>query len=256
MKRIRAHWWFGCNFGDMLTPYLVEHLSGTKAVWVERNSPGTVFMVTGSMIEQAFPGAHIWGCGIMYPASRLPSPLVVHAVRGRLTRDALRRSGNECPEVFGDPALLLPRIYSPIVEKKYNLGIVPHFKDLDRACEFYGDDTGVHIIDVTDGVEQVLQDILSCERIASSSLHGIIAADAYGIPSRWVEFSDKVDGREVKFRDYWSGVQIAPETPMDVRKRVDVRELANGTRLREPRFDAEQFMKSCPFLTGTSSVGQ
>jgi len=48
---------------------------------------------------------------------------------------------------------------------------------------------------------EVVRQIGSCKRIVTSSLHGMIVADAFGIPRR-VEICNKLDGGTFKFRDY------------------------------------------------------
>jgi len=53
---------------------------------------------------------------------------------------------------------------------------------------------------------EVARQIASCTKIVSSSLHGIIAAHAYGIPAAWVQFSDKLSGDGIKFADHFASV--------------------------------------------------
>ena len=52
----------------------------------------------------------------------------------------------------------------------------------------------------------VIDQICSCERILSSSLHGLIVSDAYQIPSCWIELTGKISGGYFKYYDYASSV--------------------------------------------------
>ncbi|WP_245181085.1 polysaccharide pyruvyl transferase family protein [Flavobacterium sp. XN-5] len=61
---------------------------------------------------------------------------------------------------------------------------------------------------ITNDIESKTIEFLQCERIISSSLHGIIVAHAYGIPAVWQKFSNKVFGDDVKYHDYMESVQM------------------------------------------------
>jgi pyruvyltransferase len=103
------------------------------------------------------------------------------------------------PEVYGDPGLLLPLVYNPDIEVRQRVGYVPHMVD-KGLCPTDG-----LVIDLQKPWREVVDAIKSCERIVSSSLHGIVAAEAYGIPATWAVYSDRIIGGEFKFRDYLLG---------------------------------------------------
>ena len=100
----------------------------------------------GSLIDMGLFNSHtiIWGAGTIAGTAKLHyKPLKVCAVRGKLTRKYLLEQGIDCPEIYGDPALLLPKIYQPKVEKQYKLGIIPHYVDqenplLGELSKLYG----------------------------------------------------------------------------------------------------------------------
>jgi len=162
----------------------------------------------GSILSNVNPKCIVWGSGIIDKKAKIKNATYL-AVRGPQTRQFLLNSGFEVPEVYGDPALLLPRYFNPKVEKKYKYGLVPHYNDYKIVQEWFTDDTEVHLIDMmTNDIESKTIEFLQCERIISSSLHGIIVAHAYGIPAVWQKFSNKVFGDDVKYHDYMEAVQM------------------------------------------------
>ena len=100
-------------------------------------------------------------------------------------------------------------IFSPKVEKKYKYGIVPHYNDYKIVEDWFTDRKDIFVIDLmTNDIESKTIEFLQCEKIISSSLHGIIVAHAYGIPAVWQKFSDKVFGNDIKYHDYYESIQL------------------------------------------------
>ena len=95
----------------------------------------------GSILGTGMCNATVWGSGYIdkYTVGNtykkiLPKlrKLDIRAVRGPLTRDVLLSTGYDCPEVYGDPAVLLPLIYTPNVSSdmlKTDYKLVKHFTD-------------------------------------------------------------------------------------------------------------------------------
>jgi hypothetical protein len=201
MLAIPMCWCAGnANFGDWIGPYLVEQITGRPVVRTG-SSPG-VLITAGSILNWATAGAVVWGSGLVNLTDEVDPRAEIHAVRGPLTREIALKCGAECPEVYGDPALLLPR-FIPKPETVYDFGLVPHYTEFPVISYVMEEVPGVQVIDVLRPVQQVVEDIAACESILSSSLHGLIVADAYGIPSRWVQFSNAVLGDGTKFNDHF-----------------------------------------------------
>lgn len=61
--------------------------------------------------------------------------------------------------------------------------------------------------------------VIQCNFILSSALHGLICADAFSIPNKWLVISGNVEGREYKFKDYYSVFESRKSLePVDLRK--------------------------------------
>jgi len=219
MRRMRAHWaHYSNNFGDILTPMLLKHF-GVEAVWVGRGSPGKLLAV-GTIFERARPNDVIWGSGAIPKKDggryAIPEGATILAVRGPLTRALI---DGDVPEVYGDPGLLLPQVYNPEVEVTHDVGVLMHEVDKDQVPEGVHEDPSVLVIDVNSGVESVVHAIKRCSSVISSSLHGIVAAEAYGIPAVWIQPSRRVFGGGYKYRDYYLSTnrEVASPAPWPLR---------------------------------------
>lgn len=235
-RRIRLFWWNEIklqgkskeNYGDLLGKYLVEKISGKKVVWCKPSvfsfydffNP--IYVTIGSILTHVNKKCVVWGSGIISKEYAIKEARFL-AVRGPQTRNHLLKLGLEVPEVYGDPALLLPYYYQPKIEKDYAIGIIPHYNDFKKVNDFYTDKPNVLLIDLmTNDVESTTNRILKCEKIVSSSLHGIIVAHAYGIPAVWQKFSNDVFGDDIKYQDYFESVGIPNYKPDMVADKMEL----------------------------------
>lgn len=218
----------GKNFGDVLSRYIVRAMAGRSVVHARR---APRLLAVGSILRLAKPGDIIWGSGLSRPSPVCPN-LGIFALRGPLTRKiASDQFGyTKAPEIYGDPALLLPRLLDASqVARKDRVGFVPHYVDRDHHVTQSLRSQGFSVIDVLAPPLEVVRRIVSCSFIYSSSLHGVIVAEAFGIPAVWVELSDGVVGGGFKFRDYYLASGRQPPPPLNWRRKADklgVRELA------------------------------
>jgi hypothetical protein len=219
------------NYHDSVAPYLAEKISGEESKLVTDESN---IMITGSILSDAHPNTTVWGAGLGSFKEVVPE-CDIRAVRGPLTGMKCKASGLEC-DTFGDPALLLPRFYNPEIEKKYEVGIIPHFVDWYQAHQSF---RGKRIINILDDTETVINNILECKKIVSSCLHGLITAEAYGIPTAHITFGDTLAGDGMKFYDYYMSIGYEPREPT----KHDGRITPFAKRLN---IDLDKLMSKCP----------
>ncbi|GAA1710387.1 polysaccharide pyruvyl transferase family protein [Isoptericola hypogeus] len=239
MTPIRLWWWrwrfpADLNFGDELTAPLLERLSGRPVAWTPLESAEVVG--AGSVLQKFLRARptdmpQVWGAGVIAPhRDPVPADFVPRAVRGRLTLEHLDPSVRD-GVALGDPGILADRLVDGPVAKRYALGVVPHYKDADdptmRAIAAL---PGVRRINIAWSPEEVAREIAACEVVVSSSMHGLIFADALGVPNARLKVSDKLVGGDFKFRDYCSAFgpdrYQPPLTPDDVRD-LDVPQLVD-----------------------------
>ena len=197
------------NVGDSFSALLVTGLTGRQVHVVGEEPLDRPNLVgAGSLAQWADAQSFLWGCGLMEPRL-LPAvpPRTVLGVRGPLTRAALQAHGIQCDGALCDPGWLLPAVIESAAPQ-HPVGVVPHY--VDAATQFVDRRRreGVPIIDVHAPPMDFVRQLTSCERIVSSSLHGIVLAHAYDRPAVWVQISRRVLGGGFKFRDYYASIGV------------------------------------------------
>ena len=103
------------NLGDLLSKYIVEQISQKKVYYVDRNIKNKLCAI-GSIIdnETLASGGTFWGSGTFRNDLKFyANDCNFLAVRGPITRKILINAGYNCRELYGDPALLLPKFIPP-----------------------------------------------------------------------------------------------------------------------------------------------
>jgi hypothetical protein len=210
MRRIKSYWWNERpNFGDQLAPLLLERFADIKVQW-DTISHSQIISV-GSILEHVPPlwDGHIIGSGKLHEFSRLhlhTNTAKIWALRGPLSARGIKGEF-----VLGDPGLLADELVRP-QEKVFDLGIVPHWQDsildFDVRNRWCPKPYTYTVINPDRDPLEIISLIGGCRKILTSSLHGMILADAFGIPRR-VEFCGELarDGGDFKFRDYSESIK-------------------------------------------------
>jgi pyruvyltransferase len=192
---MRIYQWGGVNIGDAITKPIIDHVLNINSTVVKKEETNKLIGIGSVLTWAVRENDVIWGSGLIEDKKiNLPKHRVI-ALRGKLTA---KNIDSNC-EVFGDPGLLLPLLYNPKIEIKHEIGIIEHY--VDKGL-YQGEGLRINILQ---NWKSFVDQIKSCNKIISSSLHGIVISEAYGIKSDWVELSNKVIGKGFKFHDYLSG---------------------------------------------------
>ncbi|WP_287178384.1 polysaccharide pyruvyl transferase family protein [Mesorhizobium sp.] len=196
----------GVNFGDYLSSVIVNKMAADAGCFLDEERPRPVRLLgIGSILHFARNGDVVWGSGIngkIRDERHVFSSLDVRAVRGPLTRDFLMRRGIDVPEVFGDPGILVADLlgsrFPKPVERKTPVAFVPNLHDLPKM------EGWENVVSPLDYWASVVRRISEASHVISSSLHGLVIADAFGIPCTYLRLSEEEN--TLKYEDYVLGV--------------------------------------------------
>lgn len=239
------------NVGDECSPAIVEKISNQEVVRAY-NMNEEHLIGLGSILTFANCNSYIWGTGLIqaeYTGSA-NNPDRFSALRGKLTYNFINKNAVKLNDIpLGDPGYLMPSLFGIVrdSEPKYKLGIVPHYvdKDLDifknlQNCE------ELIVIDVANGIDKFFSDIQKCSVIASTSLHGLVFAEALEIPNIWIKASNNLTGGNFKFNDWFSLCGHEQENPLIVANKIDSDDLVKRSMLHNCQIDKSALIESFP----------
>ncbi len=248
------------NFGDELSPLFVEMASNrnvelSTVANCDIVSLGSIFEGVAKKLYQRklkfnFNPIHIWGTGLI-STNDINKKIIdrnfhIHAVRGRLTQKKLEID----VQALGDPGLL-SKFLIPKQEKKIKILIVPHIahKDLDSITKLHHSINSSTVADLSDDPLKVLKLIASSDIVISSSLHGLICADSFGIPNIRLNVGQSLKGGDFKFNDYYSSVNRDEiiTTPNELEEDI-IRKIENFDFSYQENIDnlCDQLLRSFP----------
>lgn len=197
------------NFGDYLSLKIVERIVETPVKTYKKKTATKerLLLALGSILYFARENDVIWGSGTngKYPLKKdySFSHLDVRAVRGPLTQQFLMDNFQiASPDIYGDPALLIPYLFPELKKAEYpqyDYIVIPHYSERNL---FPKNEYG-HIVHPTDPWDYVISKILNSKFVISSSLHGLIVAEAFGIPARMLRVTE--NELILKYQDYYFG---------------------------------------------------
>jgi pyruvyltransferase len=206
---IYLYWYNSCkasgryNVGDMLTPYLFSKMTNKLLKQADPpNDPAKQLVVSGvgSVLRDSNKSSIIWGSGI--------------AVRGKHSLERIintnKMSSDEINNIIlGDPGLCMSTLYKPIMtDIIYKYGIVLHYVD-DKYGPLLSSVNNAKYVSVNHLPEEFIDNIVDCEIIISSSLHGLVLAISYNKPVIYIEFEKTLLPKDnIKFHDFFSAFDI------------------------------------------------
>lgn len=215
------------NFGDILNLDILEKLSDHKIQ--HKCLEKADIVAIGSLLQAVVvpkikfknkinrilrKPLIVYGTGFIEdtPDKNVVRKLDVRAVRGKNSLEKLSKLKHvkiSKNVVIGDPGLLASLLIdSSKIEKKYDLGIIPHYVDAENPLLKKIKVKNSIVLDIKQPPYILLSQMAQCKCIISSAMHGLIAADSLGIPNVRMILSDKITGGDYKYNDYYSAFGI------------------------------------------------
>ncbi len=212
---IPLHWWIRPapgNMGDWLSPYIINKLTGFPVCY--KNAKASKIVSLGSIGKFIQDHHIVWGTGISSQETDLNAKAKYLAVRGPYTAEAIKKSGGNAPDIFGDPGILLRNIYEPklINGLNFKYGIVRHFIHQDCDIQISEDVLDINImLSSSNDIENFINILYSLKAVVTTSLHVNIICQAYKIPCRLINLKNQIQGVHgdgIKYRDFYEGVGL------------------------------------------------
>ena len=157
------------------------------------------------------------------------------SLRGELSKEqivSIDPSIDLSSMMLGDLGLLASYLIEEMPEKKYDLGICPHYADKDDIVfkKIQDENPNSIILNTMDDPIEFLKKINQCKCVISTGLHPLIVADSLGIPNAWCRISEKTTTRH-KYYDYYSIFSLKPEPINLYEEKIDIRKVSENYQI-------------------------
>lgn len=253
-KKIKVYYANIDNVGDKLNKYIIKKCfdydivrrtyltgqlssigSGLDNYLYDKNILKNFLKFVSSIF---FKSVYVWGTGFITDNKEkkfYKKNMKFYAVRGNLSKNKIEKIINKKLNIpVGDPGILASLLLDEIPEKKYDLGIIPHYKEQDEPIfkELSKKYNNSIIINLKDDPLEVVKKIAQCKIIISSSLHGLVIADSFLIPNIHIVVTNKLLGDGFKFNDYYSSYNLKHEF-IDLNSDVVLKDIVRNYKITE-----------------------
>lgn len=247
---VRLMWWDKPppgNFGDWLSPYIISRVTGRRIEYVQPglHHRGLNVVGLGSIVKHAGPRSVVLGAGVNDGVTHVDAGANYRLVRGPRTAMAVRRSGGKPPELLGDPAILMRRLFPlELRPQSGRVALVRHLvhRKLDLKLPENVDEIGINA-SLPGEVEKFLLTMASKEYVITSALHCFIVCQSLGIPCGLVTFAGAetaVYGDGTKYLDYLEGTgqrgRLPDVLPTDLRS-INLSSVVSLERIADGQLD-------------------
>jgi len=254
---ILLSWWakpFPGNFGDWLSPLIFSHYTEKKVIFQSPVKLATKehLIGLGSIGRFIKPNSVVVGTGISTDELSLAKSAKYISVRGPITARVVRTSGGPVVESFGDPGVLISRIFPTKRSNNGKVALVRHFthKSIPIVLPEGMDELDI-FMSHPDEIKKLVEALNTYDRVITSAMHIFITCQSYGIPCALITFSgfeDSVHGNGIKYGDYAQGVGLESISPVAIGldlSKVSFENLITEHKISNEKLDeVEQAVKS------------
>lgn len=215
------------NFGDDMNPWLWNQLLGSFSEY----RSGVQFVGIGSILDERLDNGRkkvVFGSGIRDKKykPKTPSDFDFRFVRGP-------RSGESLGQKFiCDSAYCLRLLEDTGFKTSRKISFIPYFRHYHNVqWDKFSELTGFYVINPTQHIEKVIEEIQSTEYVISCAMHGAILADVYRKP--WIRCRAGIHGHEnrstseLKWSDFSSALGMEKISTLEVDMNINTRRWFN-----------------------------
>lgn len=225
-RSLQVSWWSHPNpgnFGDWLSPYLIQKYSRKRIQFQPLSEPSKNphLMAIGSIGRFIKKNSIVVGTGVSSDEYLLEPQAKYFSLRGPRTAALLKKSGGPSVDSFGDPAILVARIY-PVIRGETNgkVALVRHHSHRSLPIRRPENMDEISVLRSHPAqIEELFIALNQYEAVVTSAMHVFITCQAYGIPVALITFKgfeNAVHGDGSKYLDYSEGVGVNALTPSPV----------------------------------------